>query len=259
MVSAGRYCAILCLASTVLIQSQECRGDSPCAYDEGSWGENVRYTHPVSGDVVNGSVQIPLSGIQDQGDAVTYRRYNYLNMTACDCTGRPTTCNGSNYEYSVVSIPNTFSFIVPFAYMEGGVAKVKNLTVTKAHVNAYYDLKYAGYDQEGDVDFSQNCHGYTFGTGNWIDDSMMFGFNAWIQCYNIDCVPSNAVLAGNTSHSMKCGGENCSTSETYMEKYTSSSEKFRGSRIYKQSGTCDSPVDLGKAHGGTFFTPYTNL
>lgn len=123
------------------------------------------------------------------------------------------------------------------------------ITFNNDHINAYYDEKYAGYEQIGYVDFSINCHGYAFGTGNWPESSHQgIGVLLANTCY-LYAMPSDAEVAWSYTHSIKVSGEECDMgSGMMMPHIVLTTEKFRASRVYKQTGSCGSPANPYRAH-----------
>lgn len=240
--------AILLLALTLI--PSFAAADSPCEFDLPTQNENFLINIPGVG-IQRTGVQLPLTGGFDVGDATQYSIYNFQNGQPCDCSGRPTNCAGAHYTYTVVSIPTSFEYQITLLYTDPntGMPSAFPTKLTKDHINAYYDEKYAGYEPVGDVDFSTNCHGYTFGTGNWPQDGMN-GIDVLlsITCY-LYASAETADVAYSYAHSMRVGGENCAIEMGYSPQIVFTAEKFRASRVYKQTSVaCWDPVNPYQAH-----------
>lgn len=135
-------------------------------------------------------------------------------------------------------------------------------TITVANVDSYYDAMYAGYSKSGNADFTQNCHGYAFGVGGWPQDST-YGADILLSpgtCYTSSSVDEATLgLLDSHQHSMKLTGAECIGSESSWDVITSTSEKFRGSAIYEQSGGCYNGANPTRAHGSSFIEVWKKL
>jgi len=93
----------------------------------------------------------------------------------------------------------------------------------------------------GDCDWTQNCHGYAFGVGDWSNDSIILKADGSTRCWFDDI--SNATIADNTYHTIMITVSNCPGSIGNI--ITATSEKFKESPIFELSGGCyGQPIDL---------------
>jgi hypothetical protein len=153
-----------------------------------------------------------------------------------------------NYDYATVTAGPTW----PVNHM--GRAYVE------ADVIRYWDWTYDGYDREGGgaLDFTQNCHGYAFGVGDWPNDSTALKGQQPNPCWVPD-VPK-ATIADCTTHTVKIETTDCKNSLGII--VSKSSEKFRESGYYRQTSDCtfvSKRVDLTKGNGvraGLNLIPY---
>ncbi len=89
---------------------------------------------------------------------------------------------------------------------------------TAADTEAYYDWYYEGYTKLGNIDYSKNCHGYSFGVGDWPDDA--YGANILLDandsppCYIPAHDLASSTVAVNGGHSLKVTGGKCTNGET---------------------------------------------
>lgn len=151
-------------------------------------------------------------------------------------------CDTSKYDYVKVTEPGP---VWPAVYM--------GVTYTAADNQAYWDWVYDGYGGGGACDWTQNCHGYGFGVGDWPANShdiiycMDTGAECWVGSFD------EATIADNRFHTVKITMKDCKNSHgTIIE---TSSEKFRESAVYTQTGNCSfviipsGGVNLGKGNG----------
>ncbi|PWG74615.1 hypothetical protein DF186_16985, partial [Enterococcus hirae] len=79
-----------------------------------------------------------------------------------------TNCDGVAYGYVDVQIDGGWEAVVVF----NGVG---SKTVGRDHNEQYGINYYEGYTEVGNADYSQNCHGYALGVGNWPQDEATAG------------------------------------------------------------------------------------
>jgi hypothetical protein len=133
----------------------------------------------------------------------------------------------------------------------------------EADVIRYWDWNYTGYVRQGggSLDFTQNCHGYAFGVGDWPDDSKALKGEQPNPCWVPDVLKQT--IADCTTHTVKVETTDCKNSLGII--VTKSSEKFRESGYYTQESDCTfvrKRVDLTKGEGerkGLSLTPYKKL
>ena len=142
-------------------------------------------------------------------------------------------CNDKKYNYSKVTAGPNWPIII------------NGFTFTEQHNKDYWAWVYDGYtvDGNGNCDWTQNCHGYAFGVGNWPDDSTIIKaagspvVNCWIQDM------TDARIADNTGHTLKISVEDCPLSVGL--KILATTEKFRESPKYKLTTSCNGQsIDL---------------
>ncbi len=180
----------------------------------------------------------------DWGSATYYSKFDQ----GIRCLNPARNCTNAPYDYLEQTINTAFE-----AYDTVNMIPV---TVTVADVEDYYDELYKGYQKVGNVDFSKNCHGYSFGVGNWPADDA-YGSYTLVEdgthpCYIPARDMEHATIALNGAHSMKVTGGKCTGTEYTWMIFTSSSEKFRASAKYEQSDGCDDGVDITKATKSSF-------
>lgn len=152
-------------------------------------------------------------------------------------------CTGEKYDYSTITTPPSW----PVTY--------NSVSYTQAQHTAYWDWVYSGYGGGGAADWSQNCHGYGFGVGDWPDNSSTIISANGTNCWILDM--SNATIADNTNHTVKITVLDCPLSVGLV--ITSSAEKFRESAVYTKTGNCASPISLqggNSPRGGMSFNYY---
>ncbi len=158
---------------------------------------------------------------------VTATRYN-------DTDGG-TGCSGLFYEYVVLTTPPSWPVTI-----DGD-------TYTLADNKRFWDWTYHGFGGGGSQIWTEYCHGYAFGVGDWPSSSasILANHGIGVQCW----IPNNetAAIASTFGHSVKIVMEHC-PSRGYIVK--SSSEKFRESAIYTLDGNCDTlGIDLKLGNG----------
>lgn len=188
-----------------------------------------------------------LGGI-DWGDATKYNLFDPDDYAGC-ITGK-TNCDSEHYEYMTVSINTAWSVTISVNFTP--------VTFTVADTEAYWDHKYTGYSKVGSVNYSQNCHGYAFGVGDWPADIYGCGVLVDTPCYQPQYIYNAdiATLTDNT-HSMKVTGAICSQEYAFTEIFATTTEKYRESAIYEQSQFCSSGVNPLRAHPFSSIAVYT--
>lgn len=162
-------------------------------------------------------------------------------------------CAGEKYDYAKVSTAPAW----PQTYLGTVYAAADN--------KRFWDWLYSGYSGGGACDWTQNCHGYAFGVGDWPETSSKIIKSGATECWV--GYASNATIADNGGHTVKITMKNCQNSLGLIVE--TSSEKFRESGTYTQTGNCNlqngGGVDLGKgasdptvnaARGGMTFQLY---
>jgi hypothetical protein len=224
---------------------------APCQETLSEFGLN--YRKQVNGQWYQGSVSVSLP---TYGSA---ERYNLYDSVGTPCNTGATNCRGNNYSYMIVSITSNWSI----SKVIDGVS----VTITETDTKAYYDNKYAGYTQVNGapIDYSQNCHGYSFGVGNWPADNegMSILLAGTPTCYTQQYY-WNVDVATTSGHSVKADGAMCSDTYTFWEIYTETTEKFRESGVYKLTGSCgqnqgEHSANIVRAHPGLSFTNNTKM
>ena len=222
----SKFSCVLVVFS-ILMNLKEATADQIPFTKTGCW---ARVQDPGSpGTFINVLIPVPVTGT----------RFN-RNDGRMGCT--------KNYDYSKFTAGPTW----PVNHM--GRAYVE------ADVIRYWDWTYDGYDREGggSLDFTQNCHGYAFGVGDWPNDSTALKGQQPNPCWVPD-VPK-ATIADCTTHTVKIETTNCKNSMGII--ISKSSEKFRESGYYKQTSDCTfvrKRVDLTKGKGeraGLSLIPY---
>jgi hypothetical protein len=216
-----------------------------CQEEVSSWITIVRA--PLGGVVQNFAIALPL-GSGGVGTGTKHKIFDDFGS----CVSYGVNCTADVYEYYTFSVSSNWS-------ASGTYNNQSFSGVTQSDTEEYYDWRYAGYTKIGNVDWSQNCHGYAFGVTGWPEDGP-YGAGILINspyCYSQQYT-YNANIATNTSHTIKIlGGAMCSDPYVTWEIVTSSAEKFRESAIYMKSQGCDSGVNINQPHPGASFTMYT--
>lgn len=222
--------ALLAMACLVSWLSSECIAQCPA--DQSTFHVNVRYT--LSDGITEEEQGIPLNLFplgDDWGEAKSYSPMG-------GCTTGKKNCNGTPYTYTTASINAQWSDIITGS--DDGV-----YTVNEANILRFYKFYYAAYDQEGNVDYTKNCHGYAFDVGNWPADGgpgvgVIINESAFNPCY-VPAYPQNAKIACTGAHSVKVKpgivlNFNSSYS-TSIWTIVETKEKLRESPIFKQSNS----------------------
>jgi hypothetical protein len=168
-----------------------------------------------------------------------------------------TNCAGEKYNHGVISIDDNWVVSV----LVGGQPR----NVGKADNERYWDHYYQDYAKVSGIDYSMNCHGYAFGVGDWPQSSLGI-IRESSPPHPDDCyktvTPADwkevEIASDDPGHSIKITGDECTIVigdpgnvpvETTLKMYEkTSSEKFRESGVYEQSGSCQNPVNLHLAH-----------
>jgi len=203
---------------------------------------NVGGLHPVSASITAFTDTPTSVRIADSSDPSGYINID-ISVTCAgsdyDGLDGKVGCNGEKYGYS------KFTTVPAWPQTVGGVS------YTAADNQRYWDWVYDGYDGGGACDYSQNCHGYAFGVGDWPSGSGGIMVAPPVNCWITDA--NNATIADSGGHSVKITMQDCQNSLGIIVK--TSSEKFRESGIYTQTGNCSlvtipivGAVNLGKGN-----------
>lgn len=148
-------------------------------------------------------------------------------------------CDGEKYDYDKFTTPPSW----PVTY--------QGTTYTEADLKRYWDWVYAGYAGGGNPDWTQNCHGYAFGVGDWPNGSSaiikrdLTNTFCWIEDEDIADATIGTYGYG---HTVKVTMEHCANSMGWIVK--ASSEKFKESGTYTLSGDCTTgSADLSLGNG----------
>jgi hypothetical protein len=189
-------------------------------------------------------------GSPDYGTYTIHRAaaFDFVNMVVVQCNTPKRNCEGNSYSYAAIQIDAGWQATVMFP-------EVGSKTVGRADNERYWRNYYKGYTETGNADYSQNCHGYSLGVGDWagggvdpmygqLDHVLVPGY-CWVSC------APNEVEVGVTSdhgHSMKMQAQLCQIQETMHYAVVNTSEKFRESQYFSQSAPCVPGVNPLKAH-----------
>ncbi len=165
---------------------------------------NVQIT--IGGHFANGQAAIDLKDL----NAVPIDNIGF--GTAAKFTGSlgKSNCNGDFYDYTRVEIDHAWIGVVNI----DGV----NYPVTHANNKAYWDWYYQGYNVPAACDYTQNCHGYAFGVGDWVDNARMIlavggafpvGGVPANSCYSVVPTKDARVASDWPRHSIKVEGTEC--------------------------------------------------
>ncbi|MDB4778149.1 hypothetical protein OAG68_01705 [bacterium] len=175
--------------------------------------------------------------------------------------GLKTNCNGTKYNYSVVNMDNGWIGILESDSTVG---------VSAADTEAYWDWVYHGYEKVSGLDFTQNCHGFAFGIGDWPQAATtIVGATELSPCYiratELDAtvaVDHHATGVVGAAHSIKVWSDSCEVEvvvpgprgepihHTEIQTATTiveSKEQFRESGIYRQTSECPDSVRLNNS------------
>lgn len=224
---------------------------------------------------VDGTADITLTndnGATDYGHARWHRAliWDESSSDYIYCQTGKTNCDGVAYGYVDVQIDGGWEAVVVF---NGVGAK----TVGRDHNEQYWRNYYEGYTEVGHADYSQNCHGYALGVGNWPQDEATAGpldlLLAPGTCYeSCDLVaPDGTPLAEvaitpDYEHSIKITPAQCTfwvgEDQFFEDTIVATSEKFRESQVFTRNQPCPSGLDPLKAHrasGLDSFVPWRKL
>ncbi|MEZ6063261.1 MAG: hypothetical protein R3C19_23180 [Planctomycetaceae bacterium] len=256
----------LCLLTVSLafgFAANPCNADPCDPVEKNSFGENVAFD--IGGQFTPSGRQLyRLDGANFVTDHRRYGMDQTGNMVACD-TGKEN-CVGTPYSYTVVA--GALPLYTPAIFDNmGNVLNPKVINgvlwteITADEINAFYDMKYAGYTPVGNADISQNCHGYAFEVHDWPFDGPtapgQAGDGSWTLlnpigencCYEPASTKDSVLIAWHPIHTIKLtGGQLCNNTMGPVHIINGSSEKFRSSRIYEQQSQCPNSVDYYKAH-----------
>lgn len=172
----------------------------------------------------------------------------YYTVNAANRDPAHVNCEDEKYSYAKINLNANWSQSFDVG---GGVF----VNFTKAHNVAYWDWVYEGYTQVGPIiDYSTNCHGYAFDVGDWPDTAV--GIVRWNMsaptCYTplASADLDQATFAVDPEmHSLQVTGMKCDHPTIpilKIPKYKTSSEQFRESGIYEQTGVCPDGINIGK-------------
>ena len=175
-------------------------------------------------------------------------------MQIQNCLQLSQNCQGTPYQYSEMTVSN--SWIGQFTY------NMVTYNVNVSHTEAYWDWRFLGYEKQGSVDYTKNCHGFAFGVGDWPADG---GMGAIIilkegACYaQTDPVHATIAVSTGCTHSIKVSGGLALNGSQPWPRVLATTEKFRESAIYKQHNsngvTVINPINahgLGASLGGLY-------
>ncbi len=183
------------------------------------------------GSIANAEVPILLAGTPDYGQAAKHVT-SYINPMGklVTCNLSSANCQGTPYQYTTASISNSWTNSIVTVNMGIYIVDV-------SHTEAYWDWRFAGYQKEGSVDYSQNCHGYAFGVGDWPADgspgvSIIMSGGCYVTAGLND---AQIAVLNSGNHTIKVTGGFLLNSGFNRPGILSTSEKYRESAIYKQS------------------------
>lgn len=99
-------------------------------------------------------------------------------------------------------------------------------TITQSMVDAYWDNRYLGYDDEGGLDQTSNCYGYATGHDIWIDGISVILADEYIATNTTDAEIVD--LSGHMKKITAYFGGACDVTDACETR-----EKYRDSGIYK--------------------------
>ena len=268
-----RTAVLIAACVSVLIFSQRCLiAANPCDPVDQATG-----TTPVIFMVGVQQFSANVSFGKADGSAF-YKKHNMYVMgpmgQAINCDTLKKNCDNKFYSHYTFSADFAFytallttpggTKVSPKTVMNGAGQMVEMTEVTAADVDRYWDVVYAGYAKVGNATTSQNCHGHSFGVGDWPDCSP-YGVSILLSsgtCYE-GVGTRDATLAYSIGHSIKVTGKLCTVNvgsgmTTPMDILDSSSEKMQFSRVYTQSNGCNNGVNIHKAaiNQGASFSLY---
>jgi len=216
------------------------------------------------------SVPIPLDGNANASETFGPGKHFFAPFTEPE--GK-TNCHGTRYEYKQFDIKHYWQVDV---FVPGHGVQF----CTHGRNLAFWDWYYREYDGPSSCDYSQNCHGFSLGTGDWISPS------AWIPCYEATTEKELAEVAVSNdppefTHSIKVTGGLCPaelepgiatafpgtplpgdpTGPLFTGVFKGSSEQYRESGTYTQQASCDDvppSVNISLAHGRGHATEFVD-
>ncbi len=248
----------LSLAASPTVQAQG------CAVNVEAWAST--YRKQVDGVWVNGEVTLWFDPLHpDNPGGVSWGwgfEYRLWDGQGQSCSTPMMNCNGDYVFHWTIGVDTDWEVTETF-YINGNLVDV---TFEVDDTERYWDWYYSApsYTKVGNVDYSQNCHGYALDEGHWPDDGA-YGCTRLLNspiCYTLTPPGPDVdlIVANGHVHSIKATGDQCPPPNPYwppVRIYTSTSEKCRESAIYEQSGACpDGIVSAGestpvKAHLGS--------
>ncbi len=187
-----------------------------------------------------------------------------------------TNCNNDLYDYCKADIDPAWqsNYVFVIDPTTGAEGVFPGVTANINHNKAYWDEYYAGYtgpaNGEPKCDYSQNCHGFAFGVGDWPDKALELidaqvqgnppppGGGNQVSCY-VGCDTDVATVATDiNNHSIKIEGGVCVEQGTggppppppvNLKVVKKSWEQCRESGTYRrEAGACPDSLNLNKAH-----------
>ena len=193
----------------------------------------------------------------------TARRYEVAESTK-------TNCNGVAYAYWEIEVDHEW---IQEQAAHGGIH-----TFTHADNKRFWDWYYEGYEKPDACDYTQNCHGYAFGVGDWPDSAEPIIDRRPVTdpptpgpdpCYIPAEVKDATIASDPPEHSIKVQGAECEVElppgppiplpdpgpggPAIVQALVASWEQYRESGTYSQTATCPDSVNLkrpGKWHNG---------
>lgn len=185
------------------IISKTASGQDPPCVEELTGVLTVDARVLINGVYENVRASIPLG--TNPGQYGTAKRHHQAYMghfTGCD-SGK-VNCLGTKYPWTEYSIDENFQAVWALG-MDVGICG-------KEAVEAFYNHKYSnGFTKIGEVDFKENCFGYAFGLGVWVNPGP-YGIEMFLNipgCYLFVDSLEDAQIAKGPEHAMKVQGDFC--------------------------------------------------
>ena len=220
------------MATTVLFLSARpaLGAQPPCAETVNHWWHNLRHDWDGDGTPENKFVECAFF------DAKTGYHYGPIfdppgGFCVCPCNHK--TGAGNPYDHW------HFNHYFPMIGRIDGVWR----TVTATMHEAFYDWYYSGYTKVGTYSVSQNCYGYAFGTGTFVDDGT-YGAETILSDDWEDAGEDEMQVAYHWGHAIKVTPKECTDEQASWYIISKSSEKCRSSAVYEKTTDCPDGVTL---------------
>ena len=215
-----------------------------CAIQLNRWSHNLRHDWDGDGTPENRGVWCVFYGAETGWEyAPIFDPPNPPDF--CVCPDNHRTDAGNPYHH--VHLNHSFP-LLGLVIINGNPVWV---TVTASMKEAFYDWYYRdGYTKVGTYSVSQNCYGYAFGTGTFVNDGT-YGADTILADDWEDADEEDVEVFHKFNHAIKVTPKMCEDEQASWYIIQKSSEKNRCSAIYEKTGDCpDGVTVMGGSYSG---------